>query len=114
MAGEVVSREGEDLSHHDKWLCMMYPRLKLLQRLLAEDGFIFISIDVFEFTNLKCILDEIFDFANFRNYIGVRRGIKNVQAQFDEVQVLSLGYEYIYLYSKNPQARFARGKTTTQ
>jgi type III restriction enzyme len=27
--GDVVGREGEDLSRHDKWLCMMYPRLKL-------------------------------------------------------------------------------------
>ena len=36
--GEVVGREGEDLSRHDKWLCMMYPRLKLLQRLLADVG----------------------------------------------------------------------------
>ena len=43
--GEVVGREGEDLSRHDKWLCMMYPRLKLLHRLLAENGVIFISID---------------------------------------------------------------------
>ena len=43
--GEVVGKEGEDLSRHDKWLCMMYPRLKLLQRLLADDGAIFISID---------------------------------------------------------------------
>ena len=41
----MVGKEGEDLSRHDKWLCMMYPRLKLLQRLLAEDGAIFISID---------------------------------------------------------------------
>ena len=106
--GEVVGKEGEDLSRHDKWLCMMYPRLKLLQRLLAEDGFIFISIDVFEFTNLKCILDEIFGLANFRNCIAVRRGIKNVQAQFDEVQALSLGHEYIFLYSKNPQAKLPK------
>lgn len=43
--GEVVGKEGEDLSHHDKWLCMMYPRLKLLYKLLAEEGAIFISID---------------------------------------------------------------------
>jgi adenine-specific DNA-methyltransferase len=35
--GEVVGKEGEDLSRHDKWLCMMYPRLKLLQQLLADD-----------------------------------------------------------------------------
>ena len=106
--GEVVGKEGEDLSRHDKWLCMMYPRLKLLHRLLAEDGFIFISIDVFEYANLKCIMDEIFGLHNFRNCIAVRRGIKNVQAQFDEVQALSLGHEYIYLYSKNPNTKMPK------
>ena len=58
--GEVVGREGEDLSRHDKWLCMMYPRLKLLQRLLANDGAIFISIDDNEYANCKLICDEIF------------------------------------------------------
>ena len=30
--GQVVGKEGEDLSRHDKWLCMMYPRLKLFTR----------------------------------------------------------------------------------
>ena len=63
--GEVVGREGEDLSRHDKWLCMMYPRLKLLQKLLAEDGVIFISIDDNEQSNLKQICDEIFGIKNF-------------------------------------------------
>ena len=58
--GEVVGKEGEDLTRHDKWLCMMYPRLKLLQKLLAEDGAIFISIDDIEYANLKLICDEIF------------------------------------------------------
>ena len=43
--GQVVGKEAEDLTRHDKWLCMMYPRLKLLQKLLADDGAIFISID---------------------------------------------------------------------
>lgn len=105
---QVVGKEGEDLSRHDKWLCMMYPRLKLLQRLLADDGVIFISIDVFEYAHLKCIMDEIFGIANFRNCIAVRRGIKNVQAQFEEVQALSLGHEYIYLYSKNTQAKLSK------
>lgn len=105
---QVVGKEGEDLSRHDKWLCMMYPRLKLLQRLLADDGVFFISIDVFEYAHLKCIMDEIFGIANFRNCIAVRRGIKNVQAQFEEVQALSLGHEYIYLYSKNTQAKLPK------
>ena len=51
---------------------------------------------------------EIFGIANFRNCIAVRRGIKNVQAQFEEVQALSLGHEYIYLYSKNTQAKLPK------
>jgi adenine-specific DNA-methyltransferase len=58
--GEVVGKEGEDLSRHDKWLCMMYPRLVLLQRLLAADGAIFISIDDTECLSLKYACDEIF------------------------------------------------------
>ena len=63
--GEVVGKEGEDLTRHDKWLCMMYPRLKLLQKLLADDGVIFISIDNVECANLRLICDEIFSASNF-------------------------------------------------
>ena len=62
--GEVVGKEGEDLTRHDKWLCMMYPRLKLLQKLLSEDGIIFISIDEIEHRYLEVIMDEIFAAAN--------------------------------------------------
>ena len=58
---QVVGKEGEDLSRHDKWLCMMYPRLKLL----ADDGVIFISIDDIEVTYLRLIMDEIFGKTNF-------------------------------------------------
>lgn len=63
--GEVVGKEGEDLSRHDKWLCMMYPRLKLLKRLMHQvEGSIFISIDENEFANLKLICGEIFGAGN--------------------------------------------------
>ena len=58
--GQVVGKEGEDLSRHDKWLCMMYPRLKLLQKLIAKDGAIFISIGEDEISSLTYICDEIF------------------------------------------------------
>ena len=51
--GQVVGKEGEDLSRHDKWLCMMYPRLKLLHKLLADDGMIFISINDVESASLR-------------------------------------------------------------
>ena len=63
--GQVVGKEGEDLSRHDKWLCMMYPRLKLLHKLLADEGFIFVSIDENENGYLRVILDEIFGSSNF-------------------------------------------------
>ncbi len=63
--GEVVGKDGEDLTRHDKWLCMMYPRLKLLHKLLAKDGAIFISIDDNEQAHLKLLCDEIFGGNNF-------------------------------------------------
>jgi hypothetical protein len=63
--GEVVGKEGEDLSRHDKWLCMMYPRLRLLQKLLADDGAIFISIGDDAVSNLKAICSEIFGSSTF-------------------------------------------------
>ena len=66
--GEVVGRESDDLSRHDKWLCMMYPRIKLLHKLLAEKGVIFISINfIHEHPYLRCMVDEIF---GKNNYIG--------------------------------------------
>ena len=63
--GRVVGSEMDDLTRHDKWLCMMYPRLKLLYNLLAPDGVIFISIDENEFESLKIICDEIWSRSNY-------------------------------------------------
>ncbi len=57
--------DNEDLERHDKWLCMMWPRLHLLQELLAEDGIIFISIDDNEHHHLRMLMDEIFGAENF-------------------------------------------------
>lgn len=57
--GKVVGKEAEDLSRHDKWLCMMYPRLRLLREFLREDGVIFVSIDDNELPRLSLMLGEI-------------------------------------------------------
>ena len=62
---KTVGREGEDLSRHDKWLCMIYPRLRLLRDFLTEDGAIFISIDDNEVANLLSIGYDIFGRSNF-------------------------------------------------
>jgi adenine-specific DNA-methyltransferase len=67
--GEIVGSEGEDLSRHDKWICMMYPRLRLLHRLLDNNGVIFISIDDNEISNLRMIMDEIFGHNRFISQI---------------------------------------------
>lgn len=63
--GKVVGAEAEDLSRHDKWLCMMLPRLTLLRDFLTEDGAIFISIDDNEVQNLRAVMDEVFGPRNF-------------------------------------------------
>jgi len=57
--------EKEDLERHDKWLCMMWPRLQLLRELLAEHGAIFITIDDNELHRLRSVMDEIFGLQNF-------------------------------------------------
>lgn len=62
--GKVVGEEAEDLSRHDKWLCMMYPRLQLLHKFLRDDGVIFASIDENEYANFRCLLDEVFGIGN--------------------------------------------------
>lgn len=63
--GQTVGKEAEDLSRHDKWLCMMYPRLVLLKQFLRDDGAIFVSIDDNEVASLRLLMDEIFGKQNF-------------------------------------------------
>lgn len=96
--GEVVGKEGEDLSRHDKWLCMMYPRLKLLQKLLAEDGAIFISIDDTEYANLKLICDEIFGCNCFVSNISWQR---TYSTRNDSKGIVN-EVEHLLVYSKQP------------
>ena len=96
--GEVVGKEGEDLSRHDKWLCMMYPRLMLLYKLLAEDGVIFISIDDMELSNLRLVLNEIMGAGNFVADISWQR---TYSTRNDSKGIVS-EVEHILVYSKKP------------
>lgn len=93
--GKVVGSESEDLSRHDKWLCMMYPRLKLLHRLLADDGVIFISIDDIEVTYLRLIMDEIFGKSKFiAQFIWKSRQNKDNR----NITNVSIDHEYVLCY----------------
>lgn len=93
--GQVVGKEGEDFSRHDKWLCMMYPRLQLLRKLLAPTGAIFISIDDTELANLRLICDEVFSPSCFvadiswqRNY-STRNDSKGIPTEVEHMLVYS-------------------------
>lgn len=92
--GKVVDKE--DLTRHDKWLCMMMPRLKLLRELLSEDGAIFISIDDIEQHNLRVLLDEVFGPDNF-----VANIIWQKRTSPDSRVVLGAGHDFIVSYAKN-------------
>jgi len=95
--GEVVGKDGEDLTRHDKWLCMMYPRLKLLHKLLAKEGAIFISIDDNEQAHLKLLCDEIFGVRNFvTQFIWQKR-----KGGGNDSFYVATDHEYILVYVKN-------------
>ncbi|WP_418262112.1 site-specific DNA-methyltransferase [Flavobacterium faecale] len=95
--GKIVGKESEDLTRHDKWLCMMYPRLKLLHKLLAKDGAIFISIDDNEQANLKLMMDEIFGAGNFvANIIWQKKYSPQNDARF-----FSDMHDFIICFAKN-------------
>jgi site-specific DNA-methyltransferase (adenine-specific)/adenine-specific DNA-methyltransferase len=93
---EVVGKEGEDLTRHDKWLCMMYPRLQMLKRLLSKEGVIFVSIDDNELHLLRSLMDEIFGVYNFIAKIiwQKRKGGGN------DSFFLATDHEYIIVYAK--------------
>jgi site-specific DNA-methyltransferase (adenine-specific)/adenine-specific DNA-methyltransferase len=94
--GEVVGKEGETLDRHDRWLCMMYPRLVLLRQFLRDDGAIFISLDDNEVGPLRLLLDEIFGSKNFVTTIAWQKifTIKNSAKHFSEM------HDYVVVYSK--------------
>jgi DNA modification methylase len=93
--GNVVGAEAEDLSRHDKWLCMMYPRLNLLLRFLREDGVIFVSIDEVEYGSLRLLLDEIFGTHNRIGTIVWKNATDNNPTN------IAVEHEYILCYAKN-------------
>lgn len=85
-----------DGNYHSKWCSMMYPRLKMAQKLLSEDGVIFISIDDHEQANLKKICDEIFGEGNFVGCVGRITKKSNNKGDF-----WAPNFDYMLTYVKN-------------
>lgn len=93
--GSIVDKE--DMTRHDKWLCMMMPRLKLLRELLSEDGAIFISCDDNEQHRLRLLLDEVFGSQNFiQNIIWQKK-----YTQSNDAKYFSDNHDFIICFAKN-------------
>jgi len=89
----------DDLTRHEKWLCMMTPRLKILNELLSDNGVIFISIDDNEQAHLKMLLDEIFNENNFESFIWKKKG-----GAGNTEKIIGNLTEYILCYFKYKKA----------
>ena len=101
---KAVGGEGEDLTRHDKWLCMMYPRLSLLRQFLSRDGIIAISIDDNELDNLGILLDEVFGPAKrlaCAPWLAEPSGGKQKTA-------LRKGHEYVVIYHNGDDSNLGR------
>ena len=89
--------DNEDLERHDKWLCMMWPRLHLLKELLSEDGVIFVSVDDNEHHHLRMLMDEIFGEKNFFVSLS-RRAMHTVRNSSKD---FNLNADYVLVYAKD-------------
>ena len=104
--GEVVGKEGEDACRHDKWCCMMYPRLQLLKELLRDDGAIFVSIDDNEVHHLRMLMDEVFGEENF-----VATAIwEKADSPRMDVEYFSVRHDYVVTFARN-LANFSVNRT---
>jgi len=101
--GKTVGGEGETLDRHDRWLCMMYPRLSLLRQFLREDGAIFISIDDNEIHNLRHLMDAIFGEQNFIACIEWQK----IYTVKNSAKYLSEMHDHVLFFAKK-KSRFSR------
>jgi adenine-specific DNA-methyltransferase len=96
--GRVVDRE--DLTRHDKWLCMMLPRLKLLRDFLTDDGVIFVSIDDNEVHWLRGLMDEVFGEDNFVATIIWEK----VYSPKSSARFFSENHDYLVAYARRKES----------
>jgi adenine-specific DNA-methyltransferase len=80
---------------HSDWLSMIYPRLRLAKRFLAQDGVILVSIDDWEQASMRRLMDEVFGEQNFVSQLIWEKGRKN------DAKFFSTGHEYVLVYAKS-------------
>ncbi len=99
---QTVGKEGEDATRHDKWCCMMYPRLQLLKELLHDDGSIFVSIDDNEVHHLRMMMDEILGPENrLGTLVWKARNFPDARPKTG----VSVDHEYVLAYRRSSDGR---------
>lgn len=94
---KVVGREADDLTRHDKWLCMMYPRMKLLSQLLSKDGVLFVCLDDTELYRFKLMMEEILSSNSFiTSFIWKSRRNLDNRSKHN----VSIDHEYVLAFKK--------------
>jgi site-specific DNA-methyltransferase (adenine-specific)/adenine-specific DNA-methyltransferase len=96
--GKTVGKEGETLDRHDRWLCMMYPRLVLLKRFLRPDGSIWVSMDDSEIALLRMLMDEIFGRERF-----IACNVWQKRYSRENREAIGDVHEYLLVYAMDPE-----------
>lgn len=107
--GQVVGKEEEDACRHDKWCCMMYPRLQLLKELLSDDGALFISIDDNEVHHLRMLMNETFGEENLIASFAIKANPRGRQSD----EYVATLHEYLLCYGKRESATELNGLPLT-
>jgi len=105
--GKVVDKE--DLTRHDKWLCMMMPRLKLLRDLLSDEGLIFVSVDDNEVHHLRALMNEVLGEGNFVALLTWRgmHTVRNSSKDFNQ------NTEFLLVFARDKSVLIREGDRTT-
>jgi adenine specific DNA methylase Mod len=108
--GDVVGKESEDATRHDKWCCMMYPRLQLFRELLSPDGIIFLSIGEDEIHHLRMMANEVFRTDKpLVTFVWRRRTTSGLRKD-----PVSIDHEYVLGYAFDPAEVCLSGLVVTE
>lgn len=90
---------------HTDWLNMMYPRLKVARDLLADNGYVCISIDDNEINNMQKLCNEVFGESNFvSNFIIIRSEGGGLAKR------AVIGHDYLLVYAKQIDSAIPLGR----
>ncbi len=89
----------DDGIEHSLWLSLMRDRLEILQKLLRDDGSIWISIDDNECHYLKVLMDEVFGRQQYITCVIWQK----IFSPKSTARHLSESHDYLLLFAKNKE-----------